>query len=278
MVNRRLHVRFDIDTVVCLKSGVPKLLDFAREHGVFFSFFANLGRAYSPSETIRSFLQPRTSVPEKAARLKAIEKLGPAGVLATLLMNRNLGKLAGRVLHEVVDRGHDLGLHGGRNHGSWQHGAQLWDHHYLEAEVDWGIREFERLGLPRPTLFSSPGFNGPSGLANVLLEKGFKGLTDEHAWLVTAKPESVGGLQSFGTGLLAEPGGVGFFENRKAEGESPEETYSYLRSILEKAPDQLMVYDHPAFTGMHGLDYLEACLKAATDSGYRIEPLSKALA
>jgi peptidoglycan/xylan/chitin deacetylase (PgdA/CDA1 family) len=277
MVSRRLHIRFDIDTIVCLESGVPKLLDFARERDVFFSFFANLGRAYSPVEMVRGFLKPRSAVPMKAARLKAVEKLGHSGVLETLLLNPKLGKKAGRVLHHIVDQGHDLGLHGGRNHGSWQHGAQLWDEKYLEGEVAWGIKEFERLGLPRPTLFSSPGFNGPSGLAKILLEKGFKGLTDEHAWLVSAEPKILNGLLSFGTGLLAEPGGVGFFENRCAQGEAPEETRQYLGSILDKAPKRLMVYDHPAFTGVHGLAYLDACLTAARDADYRIDPLSRVL-
>lgn len=277
MVNKKLYIRFDIDTLACLKLGVPRLLEFACQQDVRFVFFINLGRAYSPGHMVKNILNPDQGRRQKAARMGAIEKLGYAGVLKTLFLNPSLGSRAGTILDEIVAEGHDLGLHGGRNHGRWQHNAQSWSERYLCREIAWGVEQFDRLRLPRPKLFSSPGFNGPPSLSDVLLAHGFEALFDKHAWLLPAEPTIENGIQSVGTGLLAEPGGVGFFENQMASGRNPKEFRYHLEGILKSAPDRLMVYDHPAFTGRRGLGYLSAFLEVAEFCGYSIEIPSRGL-
>lgn len=198
-------------------------------------------------------------------------------MLRTLLLNPRLGRAGIEELKAIVDSGHDLGLHGGGNHGKWQHCAHAWSAKTVEREVNWGMEEMLKLGLPKPLLFSSPGFNSPPKLASILGALGLKGVTDEHAWLLDAGPQRVDNIWSFGTGLVAEPGGVGFFENRHALGESPSEHYQFVLNILRNSGESMMVYDHPALMVDKGLQYLSACIDAARDSGYVIQPLSKAL-
>lgn len=43
--------RFDIDSHVCMKQGVPMLLDISKKHDVQFTFFLNAGRAVSIWDT-----------------------------------------------------------------------------------------------------------------------------------------------------------------------------------------------------------------------------------
>ena len=110
----KLAIRFDIDTSVCLHTGVPSLLELAKQCGVQFTFFVNMGRAVD----FGTIITRREQDVARADRLPAREKLGIAGLMQTVLLNPQVGLSGIPVLEQLISLGHELGLHGGRNHGT----------------------------------------------------------------------------------------------------------------------------------------------------------------
>lgn len=59
---KRLVFRFDIDTHKCIRDGVPKLLDIAKEYNLGFSFFLNTGKSISFKESLKEMLLPKSGL------------------------------------------------------------------------------------------------------------------------------------------------------------------------------------------------------------------------
>lgn len=122
---KTLVLRFDIDTYRCISEGVPNLLSMAHREGIRLSFFCNMGHAVSRKELIRkslSSLRPARTL-RTTAKLPASVKLDHREILRTLIFNPNVGASHQAILRQAMDDGHDVGLHGGTNHGAWQHGC-----------------------------------------------------------------------------------------------------------------------------------------------------------
>ena len=269
MTVAKLTIRFDIDTVVCLQTGVPSLLELAKRCDVRFTFFVNMGRAIDFSTMIGR----RDQNTVKADRLPAREKLGTAGLLQTVFLNPRVGLSGIPILERLIDSGHELGLHGGRNHGSWQHGALGWSEERVEDEVRWGTEALEKHGLPRPIMFASPGWTSPPGLPSALKKLGYTLLADRHGSHLTAHPGHREDLTEIGTGMVAEPGGVGFIENLVARRHSREDRIRiYDEYFSKQAP--WVVYDHPALAGTSGLSILDEMISHARQRDYEVVPLS----
>lgn len=267
--------RFDIDTHVCLQQGVPALLDLAEELGVAFTFFINMGRAVDQGHVLSHQVSRSRAMTVSAAKLPPRRKLGLTGYTIAALLNPAVGQSSPRRLRAIIDAGHELGLHGGRNHGTWQYAADGWSRQRLASEVDWGIEAFEAAAGRRPLGFASPGWNHPSGLLEILKEQGFRYVADEHGtergslqW-ATELPHQTP-LATVPTDLTGEPGGVGYFEHRVALGESPEAIVEHARTTVAQAPSLAIVYDHPSFAGKAALPLIRASIQAIRDDGHQI--------
>jgi hypothetical protein len=252
-----ITIRFDIDTITCLNRGVPELLKIAQEENIKFTFFVNMGEAVGYSPVIKNFLSTRrkkTISHPRARQFSSLEKLGVIDWLRTVLLNPKVGLNGAKHLRRIISSGHDLGLHGGRNHGLWHHCSKNWSHSQLISELDWGIQAMRSCGLPQPKMFSSPGFNSPDMLSQALLQKNFELIADKHEFnssIIMDNSHKTLGLIEASTGLLGEPGGVGFFENWIAEGKSHQDMYALLSRIYNSG-QAIMCYDHPTFTSDQG--------------------------
>ena len=45
--------RFDVDTLTCIKSGIPKLINISNKHNVEFTFFMNFGKSIDRKEVVK---------------------------------------------------------------------------------------------------------------------------------------------------------------------------------------------------------------------------------
>lgn len=259
----RVALRFDIDTFQCMHRGVPQLLELADEYRVPLTFFINMGRAVSYPALARDVLIRhfhREVKQETAPKLSSIQKLGLPGLLYTLLANPRVGS-SSRLLPEIQSRGHEIGLHGGHNHASWQHSAHLWTEQKIDREIDWGLRELEKAGVRAISSFASPGWNSPAALPALLANKGFTVLADHHSGERDACDLTRGSSQIrfINTNLAGEPGGVGCLEFYQARRlpftEMAREVEQALLSF-----SNLLTYDHPAYAGGKGLARLEALI------------------
>lgn len=263
-----LILRFDIDTITCVKRGVPSLLRFAERNQVPISFFANVGRAVSWPGVFRSRIIQKANKSQKAASLGASEKLGWKDLLKTVALDPYVGSAGSPELKLIEQEHHDLGLHGGRNHSAWHHCATDWPIDRLRLEVAWGIERMSRIGLIRPTMFASPGFTHPADLPVVLKEFGFKLTADSHGWGLAAVNEGAihNDIFDVTTGLLGEPGGVGFVEHLVATKINRNALSTVLKPFT-KVDQTFVMYDHPCFGGGAGLPMLQAIIDCWKSEG-----------
>lgn len=265
----KICFRFDIDTAKCLQEGVPALCRLSTSFGVPFTFYFNPGRAVSWA----SLMNRRHGSALSAPKLKPLRKLGVREWLRTSLLNPELRRLTGvSELLTAAESGHEIGLHGGRNHAQWQLNAQSWSREHLESEINWGMNAFRRLHLPRPVSFSSPGWNGPLALPEVLAGIGIHAVADRRSPDGHAVQRSENGpVALISTQFAGEPGGVGFVENAVADGNSVAETVrNFLTQLRRIDAPSCVLYDHPCFAGGEGHDYLRALVEACQSEGVEL--------
>ncbi len=192
-------LRFDVDSVTCLEQGVPALLELGERRGVRFTFFVNMGRSFSWRHTVGRMLgskrAPATSegtTPSPPNKLAATAKLGRSGVLKTLLMNPRLGWRYRPALDRLFEEGHELGLHGGSNHATWQYALDELGEEGLERHVRPSFAAFrDRYGQPGG--FASPGFRYNEAVLNLMDDEGFEYASDMAGEQPFRPPRPAGG-------------------------------------------------------------------------------------
>jgi len=271
---KKLAIRFDVDTELCLRAGLPRLLELADRLSTRFTFFINPGRAIRRRDILGAW---PGKTPVKAERLSTITKMGVLESLRIVMVNPRTLPNHGNVLREAVDQNHEIGLHGGRNHGEWARLASTWSSARLVEEVDYGIRAFQRAHLGVPQLFASPGWNSPSELLPVLAARGFRILADSHGPTGRAK-RNAGGLIRAHTSISGEPGGVGYLEHMRANRASDRKIRADFMSRLDaEQGDYACIYDHPFYAGRHEIDLLATLIGEARAAGWGVVPLSEAV-
>lgn len=265
-MKKSLCFRFDVDTHVCLSKGMPKLLSLAEEEGVVFTFFVNMGKGFDRVNSIKNILGrllKRDSGSEQSSEsLSMFSKLGRKESLIATFLNPFVGAKYTDVLRQAVAAGHELGLHGGKNHSHWEKQALLWGYEKLSAEIDFGLSHFERASLPRPVSFASPAWQSPHKLQKVLKDRGFTICAD----LRDAKADSVEAVNELlqvPTNILSDSGDVGFIENYRAIGLDYAEILSAFTEQLKSKQSLAMVYEHPFYAGVHEIELLRAMIKSA---------------
>jgi hypothetical protein len=267
MNKTKVAFRFDIDTYKCLTVGTRNLAKLAESQGVNFTFFCNFGRAIERVQSFRKIWSDEHR--ESALHLSAKRKLGAYGYMTTIVMNPRNNRFLGN-LAALVDGGHEIGLHGGRNHANWARCHLSWGIDHLLDEVTWGLRHLSTIDPSRRGFgFASPEWCSPPLIEDVLKKLDFFYLADSHgvAWEIDSSP----GVKKIGTRGVSEPGGVAFFENCLARGLSPQRSAQYLIESISNCPEDLyVVYDHPYFAGREGLEYISAALTCILESGHDV--------
>ena len=174
-MSRQAVLRFDVDTDLCLREGVEPLCEVAERYGVPLTFFVNPGRAIDRGLLLREALSGRSGQ-AKGARAPAfgsVAKLGRVETMRLLLANPRILPAQAAMVRRIVEGGHELGLHGGHNHATWQRHARQWSRDRVAAEVAWGKARLEQAAGSAVTAFASPGWTSPDTLPDVLASQGF---------------------------------------------------------------------------------------------------------
>ena len=261
--------RFDADTHVCVSQGIPRLVELADELGVKFTFFVNMGRAFAPCATLAKVMS-RATTPRNRDFISARQKLGWWESIRAAVFNPRAGKSYPAILRAAEASGHEIGLHGGRNHAQWEKYAHLWTEAQLRYEIETGLRWMEESGLKRPVSFASPAWNSPPLLQSLLPNLGFRILADIYENSATDISAHAGRLVHVSTNVTAPSGSAGYLEALSANGWSEAQMVQNFREQLDRKGTQAMVYDHPFFAGIHALGALRKLVKAAIDEGFSV--------
>lgn len=228
-----------------------------------------MGRSVSYRHLLR---RTRPGLGSSAPKLSLTHKLGYMEVMKIAFLNPYVGRQHASTIKEVQSRGHEIGLHGGTNHGSWQHGAQSWSHSRLVEEISWGKNALEEISGIITSGFSSPGWNSSPALNAELCRAGFKYSADLHGRgeQIIKKDEETD-LTLVRTQLAGEPGGVGYLEWLVATGKTDRAAISHLSQLISKTSKHgFVLYDHPAFTGLRQPTLLEDIIELVLSRGFNI--------
>lgn len=178
---KQLVFRFDVDTHKCVKQGIPNLIALAKRQNVKFTFFVHFGRAVSQKNFLVAMIK-KSKPTKKHAHLSALTKLGFKNYLVAAILNPQIGVVGQKEIRDAIHNGHEIGLHGGRNHETWNREALHWTKGRVNEEISWGINEMKKISSTYKMLgFASPHWKGNNRIYSVLAEKGFTYVSDIHS-------------------------------------------------------------------------------------------------
>ncbi len=277
MPARLISLRFDVDSHRCVSDGMPSLLDLAAELDVRFTFFVNFGRLTSRPRALRRLLgRPSTEADGPVRKLPLREKLGTRDLVVATARNPLAGAAHLDVVRRAIDEGHDVGLHGGRNHRVWQDDASGWSQERVADEVAWGASFLSPFGGTAGRGFSSPGWTTSDAIAEAVAEAGFAYLADRHGSDQSEVLRRVHGLLDVPTNVLGEPGGVGWLEWCRASGDGDRDLRDRFARRLEDLAGvgRAVVYDHPFHAGLADLDATGWLVEDARAAGWQVAPMA----
>ena len=265
--------RFDVDTYLCARKGVPNLISLANDLGVRFTFFFNMGKSVSYISYLPS------SKENSSHKLSIYKKLGFKECLRTVLINPLVGLNFLSVIENAKNLGHEIGLHGGRNHAVWMREAHKWSMQEFEKEIDWGLSALRKAHVDKVVSFASPGWKNNENIYPVLAKKGIFTLADLHGFGIKNKsfPTSYGKVINVVTEFSGEPGGVGYIENQRAKGLDDDTILYKFKEQIVSIGDFAMIYDHPCFAGTKEIGLLRKMIILLQNEEFSIMPLSLVL-
>jgi peptidoglycan/xylan/chitin deacetylase (PgdA/CDA1 family) len=253
-LNKQIIFRFDVDTHVCLKDGVPNLINLAARYNIKFTFFVNTGRSIHHGLQLKRRLGiGKESDFHETSLLSARRKLGNKGFIEALLINPRLAKHWSENINAIIESGHELGLHGGRNHDQWHREHYKCTSVEIENDIKWGLQQLNQATRKDYKVigFSSPGWASSSELPKVL-----------------AKIKKIEKIYSLPTNMIAEPGGVSLLDHWVSLGFGKSEIIKKFEDLLRQRERLAVFYEHPYFAGREGLPLLDAAIQKALDLGY----------
>ena len=174
-MEKKVSFRFDVDTINCIKNGIPKLVDISKKYNIEFSFFMNFGRSIDRREV---FKRKNTSNLLPNHKISTISKLGLINFLITLLINPRLSSYRNSIEY-MAKSNNEIVLHGGFNHGTWQVKGASFDLIRLEKEIDFGMKNGKKFNLDFSG-FTSPGWTSNKLISDLLIINNFYYISDTY--------------------------------------------------------------------------------------------------
>ena len=266
--------RFDVDTPKCIKKGVPNLISLSKKLDVPFTFFINMGRGTSRWSFIKKIIPfGSKSIPHTTFKLSNLKKLGLWDYFIMALFNPQVGNSHPHIIKSLKKAGHEVGLHGGSNHGEWQNESHSWGNQKFFKEIIPALNSLTKFLGERPLGFSSPGWCGSNDLNTILESLDFHYVADAHGEnlkTITYAQNTLNLLQ-VPTNILGN-GGVAYLENLRARNMNDNEILKDFSSKLDERFFAVL-YDHPYYAGIQELPMMEMMVDLVRSKGFQIVTL-----
>ncbi len=267
--------RFDVDTPKCIKKGVPNLISLSKKLDVPFTFFINMGRGTSRWSFIKKIIPfSSKSIPHTTFKLSNLKKLGLWDYFIMALFNPQVGNSHPHIIKSLKKAGHEVGLHGGSNHGEWQNESHSWGNQKFFKEIIPALNSLTKFLGERPLGFSSPGWCGSNDLNTILESLDFYYVADAYGGnlqnITCAKNTS--NLLQVPTNILGEPGGIAYLESLRARNMNDNEILKDFSSKLDERFFAVL-YDHPYYAGIQELPMMEMMVDLVRSKGFQIVTL-----
>ena len=257
MENKKFIFRFDIDTIKCINGGVDNLVKLGKKYDVKFVFFINMGKAISLKLFIKNLLNKNNhhnGNEEEICSLSAFRKLGLIDYLQTAMINPNVGMSNIKNIKKLFENGHEIGLHGGKNHAIWAENIMKMTEDEIKEDLSWSLNKLRNIIGDEKIGFASPEWEGGKKLRKVLSDMNFLYCADSHG----PQTDNIydDHLPILPTNILYEPTGVGFYEGFTYKNLNHDKLKEIIIHSIN-THNYSVIYDHPYFAGVEGLALVE---------------------
>ena len=150
----KLALKVDVDTYEGMQKGVPNFLKLFKEQNIQVSFFIPFGPDESGKAIFRIF--KKKGFLKKMIRTNPVKLYGPKTMLrGTLLPAPMIGSSFPSIAQDVLQHGHELGIHG-YNHVLWQDHLLEMNEEQVKEQFELGISAYERAIGIQPKSFAAP--------------------------------------------------------------------------------------------------------------------------
>jgi len=269
--------RFDVDTLPCIRKGVPNLIGLSQRYKVPFTFFVNMGKSTSRRVYIQRLISHSRQQDYKRGKqtnkLPLIKKLGLVDYLVTAAFNPSVGKAFLNNIKLIHNYGSEVGLHGGLNHALWQRGTNRYTREKIHKEINTALEYLNKIQV-KSFGFASPGWNGGQVLNSVLEDLNFSYVSDIFG-------EDFSGIKRAfqGSNLLQVPVniagklGEGYIESLDSQRFSDDQIIFDFRNKISNK-DLAIVYDHPCYAGVKRIAIVERMIKKVKSQGFAVTTIN----
>ena len=255
-----IGIKVDVDTDRGMREGVPVLLRLFRKYGIKASFFVPMGKDHTGRTAKRVFT--RKGFLKKAGRVGVVDTYGIRTLMYGLLLpGPEIARRNAPLLREVVDEGHEAGIHG-LDHVYWHDRIKHLTRERTEQELEQAFATYrEVLGRP-PLSFAAPGWMINPHALHYLEERGLAYSSDtrgSYPFLPLMGDEGFKILQIPSTlPTLDEMVGI--------KGTTPDILAEHFFSLLGKGLNILTV--HTELEGNRWTGFLDAFIGKASEAGF----------
>jgi peptidoglycan/xylan/chitin deacetylase (PgdA/CDA1 family) len=268
MTEKLFSFRWDIDHRACMTDGLPIIMQVCEELQVPNTFFVNMGKSTNLREWIGKGLRGSKAKFTDTESVNLIQKIGWARFLYETVRGRPVGYSFIPQLHELLEAGHELGLHGGSDHVVWSRNFATMPEEIIRADVDETLADYKsHFGMPAG--FSSPGFKSDERVMKMVDDLGFR-----------YNGDAIGGTPRIAEARGAKlnhwtipvtvcgPRTIPFIEWKSARGESDDQILANFEEQI--AGEQFVVlYGHPCYEGLRK-DLLRRILTRVQQQGFTV--------
>jgi peptidoglycan/xylan/chitin deacetylase (PgdA/CDA1 family) len=161
-------IRIDLESQKGIADGLPKLLALFRKTNTKASFYLVMGGESNLFDVVKN----RKKM--KSAAMRTIKVFSFAEKLRMLLLPINFTRKNEKVLKEIIEDGHELGLHGFK-HREWTRGLENINIKKRIIQMRQVYREM--FGI-EPKSFTAPGFNTNNNVIDELEKQGITHISD----------------------------------------------------------------------------------------------------
>lgn len=155
-MDKVIGFKVDVDTFEGMKHGVPRLLDLFQKHAIHASFFVPMGKDHT-GRTIKRVFTRRGFI-SKAQRVGVLETYGIKTLMRGLVLpGPEIAKAHRKLLREITQEGHELGIHG-LDHVHWHDHIKRMDRTRTDRVLRKAVQVYQDVVGQRPVSFGAPGW------------------------------------------------------------------------------------------------------------------------
>jgi len=267
MKTKTIYLRVDVDFNLGLKKGVPFLLDLFSEKNICGTFFVVMGPDTLYRHTSRVGKKGYKKRLASFNWLKLLYYVGFA-YLRSRFLRPAVGPDAPEVLKQIIDKGHELGIHG-YNHAEWSDRCFEFDRDETERQIDQAVDQFKTLFPNRDWIWGAPNWKLNTHMLNHLEKSGVSYSSDlrGHAPFYPF----IGG-RKYKT--VQFPINLPCLHELVQLGISKKQIPSLFFRLLDQNYNLLCVHDY--YEGLLERQLFVDLIGQLQDKGYRFQPLQEA--